>query len=301
MFKIAYHHCYHHLLPDGHRFPMEKYDLIPQQLQIQGVISEHQLFEPSLCTDDILALTHHINYIENLTKGTIEPGMMRRIGFPYSKELITRERIITRGTIECALFALKFGASMNIAGGTHHAFNDRGEGFCIFNDIAVAANYLLYHNLVKKIAIIDLDVHQGNGSASLFKNTPNVFTFSMHGRNNYPFLKEKSDLDIALEDGIDDTGYLQLLSTFLPKLIEDHKPEIIFYQCGVDILESDKFGKLKISMDGCMKRDAMVFATARNCNLPIVAVLGGGYSPNISQIVDAHCQTFIACKKFYFD
>ncbi|MEY2640431.1 MAG: hypothetical protein RIR90_1913, partial [Bacteroidota bacterium] len=198
----------------------------------------------------------------------------------------------TQGTIDCCHYALQFGAALNVAGGTHHAFADRGEGFCLLNDFGVAANYLLKKQLAQQILIIDLDVHQGNGTASLFAQEPRVFTFSMHGAHNYPFHKEQSDLDIPLPDGIDDEAYLHLLQENLTQLFNQVKPDFVFYLSGVDILSTDKFGKLKISMEGCKQRDAMVFEYCKKQKTPVVVAMGGGYSPDVRDIVEAHCNTF---------
>src|SRR6478736_2578128 len=217
--KIAYDPIYAHPLPEGHRFPMLKYELIPEQLLYEGSISADNIFSSVPCTDEIILLTHDKEYLDKLHQQTLSAREQRHIGFPQSPELTLRELIITQGTIDCCKYAFENGVAMNVAGGTHHAFADRGEGFCLLNDFAVAANYLLHKKLASRILIIDLDVHQGNGTAKLFWNDDRVFTFSMHGRHNYPFHKEISDLDIALEDGTDDSTYLSLLRQTLPELI----------------------------------------------------------------------------------
>ena len=200
--------------------------------------------------------------------------------------------MIAQGTIDCCHFALQNGVAMNVAGGTHHAFADRGEGFCMLNDIAIAANYLLIKNLAKQILIIDLDVHQGNGTAKIFENEKRVFTFSMHGEHNYPFHKEKSDLDTPLKDGTDDAAYLQLLTTILPKLIDEVKPDFAFYLSGVDILDTDRYGKLKVTPEGCRQRDEFVFNILQQHNIPCSVSMGGGYSADVKIITEAHCNTF---------
>jgi acetoin utilization deacetylase AcuC-like enzyme len=223
----------------------------------------------------------------------------RRIGFPQSPALTERELIITQGTIDCCRHAFESGVAMNVAGGTHHAFADRGEGFCLLNDFAVAANYLLRKNLSKKILIIDLDVHQGNGTAKLFEGEPRVFTFSMHGRNNYPFHKERSDLDVELPNGIGDAEYLGLLRDTLPQLIDREQPDFAFYLSGVDILSTDKFGKLGVSLEGCQQRDETVFTLLRDKKIPCTVAMGGGYSPRVKTIVDAHCNTFKTAAEVY--
>lgn len=208
MLKIAFDPIYAHPLPEGHRFPMLKYELIPEQLLYEGSITEANLFSPTTCSEETVLLTHTKEYVNKLLQQRLSAKEQRHIGFPQSPQLTKREFIITQGTIDCCQYASQYGVALNVAGGTHHAFAERGEGFCLLNDFAVAANYLLQQQTAKKILIIDLDVHQGNGTAKLFENNPAVFTFSMHGRHNYPFHKEKSDLDIELEDGTNNRLYL---------------------------------------------------------------------------------------------
>ena len=290
--NIAYDPVYAHPLPGEHRFPMIKYELIPEQLLYEGTITHENLFSPAPCPDEIILLTHTREYSEKLKNQTLSAQEQRRIGFPQSPLLTHRELVITQGTIDCCLFAKENGVSLNVAGGTHHAYADRGEGFCLLNDFAVAANYLLKNKIANQILIIDLDVHQGNGTAKLFSEKPDVFTFSMHGKNNYPFHKEKSDLDIPLKDGTNDETYLSLLKETLPVLIEKLKPQFAFFLSGVDILSTDKYGKLKVSMEGCRQRDAFVFTTLKQHNIPVTVAMGGGYSPDVRTIVEAHCNTF---------
>ena len=299
LFSIAYAPIYAHPLPEGHRFPMLKYELIPEQLLHEGTITQQNIFAPQPCPDEIILWTHEAAYLDKLKQQTLTAKEQRHIGFPQSPELTQRELIIAQGTIDCCLFAQKVGVALNVAGGTHHAFADRGEGFCMLNDIAVAANYLMHKNLADKILIIDLDVHQGNGTAKIFENEPRVFTFSMHGEHNYPFHKERSDLDIGLKDGTDDATYLNILKTSLPKLIEDFKPDFAFYLSGVDILSTDKYGKLKVSVDGCRQRDEYVFTTLKQHAIPCVVSMGGGYSADVKIITEAHCNTFRVAKDIY--
>lgn len=292
MVKIAFSPIYCHKLPEGHRFPMLKYELIPEQLLHEGTITQENLFVPSKCDAIDVLRTHNLDYYNKLINQQLSPSEQRKIGFPQSPALIERELIITRGTIDCALFALEHGCALNIAGGTHHAFAERGEGFCLLNDMAVASDYLLHKNLVTKILVIDLDVHQGNGTAKLMENEPRVFTFSMHGKNNYPFHKEQSDLDIPLPDGISGQEYLEILEKTLPMLLETVQPNFIFYLSGVDILSTDKFGKFNISIDECKRRDELVLNMAYDNKIPIAIAMGGGYSPDINDILQAHCNTF---------
>lgn len=296
---IAYAPLYAHSLPEGHRFPMLKYELIPGQLLYEGVVTEDAFFTPTAPDERTILKTHTAAYLHQLTRGLLTAQEQRHIGFPQSEALIQRELVITGGTIACCHHALENGVALNVAGGTHHAFADRGEGFCLLNDFAVAANYMLHHQLASRILIIDLDVHQGNGTAKIFEKEERVFTFSMHGRNNYPFRKEKSDWDLELEDGTDDATYLQLLQQALPQMLQRVQPQMVFYLSGVDVLATDKFGKLKVSMDGCRQRDEMVFAALQKRGLPCVVAMGGGYSPDVKTIVTAHCHTFKAAKDIY--
>jgi len=296
---IAYHPIYAHPLPEGHRFPMLKYELIPGQLLHEGSICPEELLAPSPCADEYLLAAHTAIYLEKIKQQTLSAREQRVIGFPQSPQLSLREFMITQGTINCATYALQHGVALNIAGGTHHAFADRGEGFCMLNDFAVAAYYLLNQQLAKKILIIDLDVHQGNGTASIFGNEPRVFTFSMHGAHNYPFRKEKSDLDLPLPDGIKDDAYLGLLKDHLPRLLEIVQPDMAFYLSGVDILETDQFGKLKVTLQGCKKRDELVFSLLKAKQIPCAVSMGGGYSADVKIITEAHCNTFRLAKEYF--
>jgi acetoin utilization deacetylase AcuC-like enzyme len=297
--KIAFDPIYAHPLPEGHRFPMLKYELIPGQLLHEGSISADNLFAPAICQDEYVLWTHDEVYLQKLHQQTLSAKEQRHIGFPQSPMLTKRELMITQGTIDCCFFAIENGVALNVAGGTHHAFADRGEGFCMLNDMAIAANYLLMKNLAKKILIVDLDVHQGNGTAKLFEHEPRVFTFSMHGDHNYPFHKEKSDLDVPLKDGTNDATYLGLLQEILPKLIEKEKPTIAFFLSGVDILDTDKYGKLKVTIDGCKQRDAFVFSLLKKYGIPCIVAMGGGYSADVKIITEAHCNTFRVAKDVY--
>ena len=300
MLKIAHSKIYAHPLPEGHRFPMIKYELIPEQLLRTGIIEPSNLFEPLPAEESIVLLTHDSNYVKDLKELLLDDKHIRRIGFPLSEELVKREFIICGGSIQCCDYAIEYGISMNIAGGTHHAFSNRGEGFCLLNDMAVAANYLLESKKAHKILFVDLDVHQGNGTASIFRNNKNVFTFSMHGKNNFPFFKETSDLDIELNDGCEDKEYLNLLQHHLEQIFGNFKPDFVFYNSGVDILSTDKLGKLKISEQTCLERDRYVFETCKKLKTPVVTAMGGGYSSKISDIINAHCNTFRAAVETFF-
>lgn len=300
MLKIAYHPIYKHPLPEGHRFPMLKYDLLPKQLLHEGTCESANFFEPEIPNDKYIVAVHEPEYFHDLLNIKISPKDARKIGFPLTEDLVERERIIADGTIKASQFALEYGIAMNIAGGTHHAYSNKGEAFCMLNDQAIAAKYLQSKGLAKKILVIDLDVHQGNGTAEIFQNDASVFTFSMHGTSNYPFKKEQSDLDISLKKGTDDTTYLTILKETLPQLIHTEKPDFIFYLCGVDILKTDKLGTLDMTVEGCKQRDAFVLETCHQLQIPVQCSMGGGYSPDIKIIVDAHANTFRLAQELFF-
>ncbi|PQV49425.1 acetoin utilization deacetylase AcuC-like enzyme [Jejuia pallidilutea] len=300
MLKIAYHNIYKHPLPEGHRFPMIKYELLPEQLMYEGTCTLNNFFEPNIPEDSHILRVHTEGYYQHLKNQTLDARAARKIGFPLSAELVKREVIIADGTIKASKFALKHGIAMNIAGGTHHAYSNRGEAFCLLNDQAIGARYLLHERLASKVLIVDLDVHQGNGTAEIFQNDAKVFTFSMHGRGNYPFKKERSDLDIALENNTDDTTYLSILKRTLPKLIETENPDFIYYLCGVDVVASDKLGKLGLTIEGCKARDRFVLQTCKKYNLPVMCSMGGGYSPDIKIIIEAHANTFRLAQEIFF-
>jgi acetoin utilization deacetylase AcuC-like enzyme len=289
---IAFHPNYVHPLPENHRFPMDKYDLLPKQLLHEGTVQESDFFEPTSLTEENLLEVHCPNYWNRLLNLNLSDREQRVSGFKHSKELIEREITIMEGTRMAAQLALTTKIGFNIAGGTHHAFFDRGEGFCLLNDQVIAAKWLLNNSKIQKILIVDLDVHQGNGTASLLENEDRIFTFSMHGENNYPMQKEKSDLDVPLIDGISNKEYNYLLEKSLDSVLSKFNPDFMFYQCGVDILETDKLGKLGITMEGCADRDIIVFQTAKQLDIPIVCSMGGGYSAQIKHIVEAHANTF---------
>lgn len=300
MLQIAFSPIYEYPLPKGHRFPMDKYSLIPQQLMYEGTVQEKQFFHPDPISEEIILLTHSAKYWEDLKNQTLSEKEIRAIGFPMTPLLVERGRHIAAGTLQCVEYAIKHGISMNAAGGTHHAFKEKGEGFCVFNDIAIAANYLIHSNKFNNILIVDLDVHQGNGSASIFNGQGQVFTFSMHGAKNYPFRKEASHLDIGLPDGTEDEAYLKILFNILPRVIDQHRPEIIFYQAGVDILTTDRLGRLSVSREGCRKRDKYVMEICKKNKIPLVVTMGGGYSPQLSHIIEAHANTFRTATEVYF-
>lgn len=300
MLKIAWSTTYSHPLPAGHRFPMEKYILLPEQLRYEGTVDDSNFFEPKAIDQKWLLNTHDSAYVERLKSLQLTKAEIRATGFPLSQELVEREIQIAGGSVQAALFALEYGIGMNIAGGTHHAFSNRGEGFCLLNDIAVTANYLLKNRLAKKILVVDLDVHQGNGTAELFQGSEEVFTFSMHGEKNYPHRKEKSHLDIGLADGTSDSGYLQVLEKELKNILNRFSPDFIIYQCGVDVLATDQLGRLSMTLEGVYLRDKMVLSLAREIQAPVMCCMGGGYSKHIKDIIEAHAQVYRLAQDLYF-
>ena len=279
---------------------MVKYELLPEQLIHEGTVKGQNFFSPGILEETDILSIHNENYWNRLKNLKLTRAEERRTGFPLSEQLVQRERIIARGTIECGLYAMRYGVSMNIAGGTHHAFSDRGEGFCLLNDIALSARYLLRHQKVNKVLVVDLDVHQGNGTAEIFADDHRVFTFSMHGEKNYPYHKEVSDLDIGLPDGCGDFQYLNTLKEVLPPLFDEVSPDIVYFQSGVDILSTDKLGRLAVSQRGCYHRDKFVLELCKANQIPVVVVMGGGYSPEIKHIVDAHANTFRLAQEIFF-
>lgn len=300
MLKVAWAESYVLPLPPNHRFPMSKYEVLPQQLLHEGTLRHENFFAPLPLECDRILAVHDVDYWNRLEQLELAPAEIRRIGFPLTRELVTREMTIANGTIQCSLFALQYRIAMNIAGGTHHAFTYKGEGFCLLNDIAIAARYLLDKGLVKQILVVDLDVHQGNGTAQIFEHEPRVFTFSMHGQNNYPLHKEISDLDVGLADFTNDEFYLNTLRANLNLLMDQVRPDFIFFQSGVDILETDKLGKLSVSREGCKERDRIVLEAAKHSGVPLVASMGGGYSTDFRDIIEAHANTFRLAQEIFF-
>lgn len=278
---------------------MVKYELLPQQLLYEGTAAEADFFSPGMPDLAHVLAVHNKTYVDDLLNLTLDPRAARKIGFPLSAALVERELRIAQGTVTGAEMALQAGIAFNIAGGTHHAYSTHGEAFCLLNDQAIAARYLLDNNLAKKILVVDLDVHQGNGTAQIFATDHRVFTFSVHGQTNYPFRKETSDLDIALKDGTSDAEYLTILEEALPRLIDSQKPDFIFYLSGVDILATDKLGRLGCTPAGCKQRDEMVFNLCHRLGIPVQCSMGGGYSPDIRVIIEAHANTYRVARAIY--
>ena len=293
MLPIAFAPIFAHPLPVGHRFPMLKYELLPEQLLHEGTATAADFFTATPPPDIDILRVHDAGYYERLRQGQLTRQEERATGFPWSAALFEREITILGGTIEAARQALVHGIAFNIAGGTHHAFRARGEGFCLLNDQAAAATWLLANApTVQKILIVDLDVHQGNGTAAIFQHEPRVFTFSMHGARNYPARKEISDLDLPLPEGTNDVPYLKLLTETLPRLLDEVQPDFVFYLAGVDVLATDKLGHLALTRDGCRRRDELVRGLCHRYCLPVVVCMGGGYSERIIDIVEAHANTY---------
>jgi len=278
---------------------MEKYELLPLQLKREGTMEEENFFTPKpIDISDILAI-HEKSYWQKLLDLDFSRQEELRSGFPISQQLVERELVITGGSLQASYYALENGVAFNIAGGTHHAYADRAEGFCLLNDIAISSKHLLSSNHVEQVLVIDLDVHQGNGTAKIFENEDRVFTFSMHGEKNYPLKKDVSNLDVPLPDRIRGRDYLQLLDQSLSKIFSKITPDFIFYQSGVDILESDKLGRLGVSLEDCKERDRMVLELAKERDIPIMSCMGGGYSKDINVIVEAHANTYRLAREIF--
>jgi acetoin utilization deacetylase AcuC-like enzyme len=285
-------------VPLGHHsYPMDKYRLVPERLLTEGLLAADEIIEPEPATLDDILQVHTAEYVHAFCQGTLERKALLRLGLPWSPALVQRAFAVIGGTLGAVRAALGDGVAVNLAGGTHHAFADHGEGYCIFHDMVISLRRLRHEGVARRFLIIDLDVHQGNGTASLCQADPDVFTFSMHGANNYPAHKERSSWDIALPDGTGDEEYLELLALALTQILERFKPEVIFYQAGVDVLAGDRFGKLALTMNGVSERDRLVCTFARQAGLPLVVTFGGGYARDINVIVDAHCQTVRMAKE----
>ena len=278
-------------LPEGHRFPMEKYRLLRERVVAEGVVAPEDLIIPHAATDEEILRAHDPEYLRRVMAGELDRAEARRIGFPWSPAMVERSRRSAGGTIEASRAALEDGAAVNLAGGTHHAFRDRGEGYCVFNDAAIAARLLQAEGLARRVVVIDCDVHQGNGTASIFRDDPTVFTFSIHGRNNFPFHKEVSDLDVELEDGTADEAYLTALEAGLDRALAAARADFAIYVSGADPHERDRLGRLKVSRAGLLARDRLVFGRCGRQGLPVAVVMAGGYNVDVAETVAVHLQT----------
>jgi len=285
---VVYHPDYVAPLPEGHRFPMEKFRSLYEMLLTDRVVKLEEFHTPELPDFETIQLVHTADYVRNYCQGTLGAKAQRRIGLPWSLALARRTQIAVGGTILTAKLALDYGIACNTAGGTHHAFPSYGSGFCIFNDLAIAARVLQAANLAQKILIVDLDVHQGDGTAVIFQNDPQVFTFSMHCALNFPGTKQKSDLDVALPEGMEDEAYLQTLANHLPDLLSALKPDLVLYDAGVDPHHSDKLGKLCLTTTGIYRREMQVLSTCTGAGYPVACVIGGGYADDLPALVYRH-------------
>ncbi|MGO9830618.1 MAG: histone deacetylase [Myxococcaceae bacterium] len=286
-------------LPAGHRFPMGKYGLLREALLQGGLLLADELVPAELVAVPALRLVHTERWVRAVLEGGLSAAEVRRLGFPWSEALVQRSRAAVGGTCAAALVALEEGFAGNLAGGTHHAFADHGEGFCVFNDIAVSIRALQAAGRISRAAVVDLDVHQGNGTASVFALDRAVFTFSMHGEHNFPFRKQHSSLDVGLADGTGDAAYLDALYRHLPAVLDAARPELVYYQAGVDPLAEDTLGRLSLSAAGLEARDRFVFESAERRGLPLVVTLGGGYAEPLSFSVAAHLGTYRAARAVY--
>ena len=278
-------------LPDGHRFPMAKYSRLRERLLVEGIVDDANLHEAPLAEWDEVRLAHTAAYVDAVANGTLSKDMQRRIGFPWSPQMVERARRSVGATVAAARRAVEGDCAANLAGGTHHAFADRGEGYCVFNDVAIATRVLQRDGLARRVAVIDCDVHQGNGTAAIFSGDADVFTLSLHGAKNFPFHKEVSDRDVEFEDGTTDQPYLTALFDALDTVMTTHRPEIVFYLAGADPYEGDRLGRLKLTIEGLRRRDEFVFARCRRDAVPVVITMSGGYATNIDNIVEIHANT----------
>ena len=297
-YRIFYSPYYYADIGENHVFPIKKFELVRDKLLIEKTLKTSEISEPKPAAIEDVLLVHTEDYITRLRNGTLTTREIRRLGLPWSKSLVRRSFLATSGTINAARHALKNAVASNLAGGTHHSFPDRGEGFCVLNDVAVAIRVLQKENLAQRFLIVDCDVHQGNGTAFIFKDDQRVFTFSMHGAKNYPLFKENSTLDIELPDKTGDEEFLEILSEALPRIFA-HNPDIVFYLGGADPFEKDKLGRLGLTMEGLRRRDEMVLNYAKAREIPIVTTMSGGYAEDINDTVEIHCNTIRAVKKIF--
>ena len=281
-------------LPDGHRFPIDKYALLRRRLEMHAAAGEPlEFIEPHAATDDELVRVHDRGYVGRVLSGTLSPGEVRRIGFPWSEALVERSLRSTGAAVDAAAAAVEDGVAASLAGGTHHAGTDWGEGYCVFNDTAVAARELQARGAVRRVLILDCDVHQGNGTAEIFSGDPTVFTMSIHGARNFPIRKQPSSLDVPLEDGTGDDEYLRRLEPAVAESIERARADLVLYIAGADPYAGDRLGRLKLTKAGLAARDRLVLDAARGSGLPVAIVCGGGYCPDLEAIVDIHAATIV--------
>jgi len=278
-------------LPEGHRFPIAKYALLRDRVIADGIVDPEHLHDPAAISRADLLLVHTADYVDRFTSGRLSPDEERRLGFPWSPALVERSYRAAGGTLEAATFATEHGIAMNLAGGTHHAFPSHGEGFCVFNDTAIAIRALQRDRRIRRALVVDLDVHQGNGTHAVFAGDESVFTFSMHGGKNYPYHKVAGCLDVELSDGTGDDAYLELLTRSLPDAIAASRADLVVYLAGADPHESDRLGRLALTFDGLARRDAIVLQQTREVGLPVVVTIAGGYGRDIEDTVRIHART----------
>jgi len=286
-------------LPANHRFPIQKYRRIRERLLAEGTLRADELLEPTLADPRDICRVHTKDYWEQLSRGTLPAAAIRRLGLPWSESLVRRSRASVQGTLSAARIAIREAVAANLAGGTHHAFPERGEGYCVLNDIAVAIRTLQHDAWVQRMAIVDCDVHQGNGTAAIFANEPDVFTFSIHGDHNYPFRKVPGTLDIALPDGTGDDDYLRALEPAVSRLLAEFRPGLVFYLAGADAHEGDRLGRLRLTHGGLRRRDELVLRACRDAAVPVAIALGGGYGQDLDDTVEAHCNTIRAARALF--
>jgi len=296
--RVFYSPHYYADIGDTHIFPIRKFELVRDRLLLEGTLSSDEIFEPDPATVEDVKLVHTDDYVSRLCNGQLTAREIRRLGLPWSQSLVRRSFYAVGGTISASLTALEDGFSSNLAGGTHHSFADRGEGFCVLNDVAIAIHALRKWRLTRRSAIIDCDVHQGNGTAMIFSKDPDTFTFSIHGANNYPLFKSTSTLDIELPDRTDDAGYLNSLIDSL-RIVFDWEPDIVFYLAGADPYMNDKLGRLALSIDGLRKRDELVLNECFVREVPVATVMSGGYGKDINDTVEIHCNTIRTLKQVF--
>lgn len=295
--RVSFSSGYNADLPDGHIFPMGKFEALHRYLLDHDIIKEQDVVKPGLVDFTNLCSIHSYKYVTAVWEGTLTRKEERRMGLPWSKSLAVRSRLAVQGTINAGLMALQDGVSGNLAGGTHHAMPDFGEGFCVYNDVAVATKILKQAMWVSKVLIIDCDVHQGNGTAEIFKNDNEVFTFSIHGEKNYPFHKPPSSLDVGLPDKAGDAVYIKNLIDGLDHIFDQFQPDLVFYLAGIDPLETDHFGRLSLSPGGLFERDHLVISSVLQKNIPIALLLSGGYAPSVQETAEAHAILFRTAKQ----
>lgn len=290
--RLAYHKDYFVALPPSHPFPMAKYPLLYERLRRNGLVGDGSLIEPAEADLEELRLVHTDEYLERLAAGSLDAAAVRKLGVPWSAALWRRSRLAARGTLEAARAALDDGLAGNLAGGTHHAFPSHGEGFCVLNDVAIAIRVLQREGRIRSALVVDLDVHQGNGTAAIFEGDADVFTFSMHGERNYPTRKMRSTLDVGLADGVQDDDYLAILERHLAAILAGFTADLVFYLAGVDPAQGDRYGRLRLTDGGLRRRDRRVLETCRQAGLPVVITIAGGYAPSPERTAELHAIVF---------